>query len=459
MPEHFEKFSYVLTDGYTKETYDVETFDEYEHYYGFARGNLLKLKAVFGPYFDFVDERVSVPLKYPLKFTGKLKDEQASTLREWISARYGMLQAPPRWGKTVWMTALVCKLRQRTLMLANQEDLCHQLEETIRQFTNINELEEEYGIKLCGVLDEWEDFFPVITLSTYQCFAVTPRGRKVIRQQKDAFGLVMVDEAHTSPTELYSDVISALNAAYRCGVTATPTRKDGKHVIVNDVLGPVVSKGKGEQLHVEWSWEATGTHVPEFSNWGTMWNRLYKKKSRNRKIARKVVEDVEAGHFVLVTTERLEHIGMLREAITGIDSDITVGELSGRTKNREKFRSDAKVGEYQVVIAISKMVQLGYNVPRWSCFHNTLPMANKENWYQRISRIRTPMEPAFKGDDYVKPQPVARIWVDYGHKAIWGYRGIVKRVNDGLKFTCLNPEKKVKRRRKGVVTFVEIKDD
>ncbi len=149
----------------------------------------------------------------------------------------------------------------------------------------------------------------------------------------------------------------------------------------------------------------------------------------------------------------------LEAAINKIDPDITVGKLSGRTAKRNKFRKEAKRGEYRVVIAINKIVELGYNIPRWSCFHNTLPMCNQHNWYQRISRIRTPMQPAFDGDDYEKPQPVARVWVDSGHKAVWAYKAIVKKENEKRGFTCLNPERRRTGKRKGLATFEEDDDE
>jgi superfamily II DNA or RNA helicase len=441
-PHHLQAFSYRLFDQYTRESYQVDTFTEELDHYRFPRGNLSKLRQVFGDTLQFDDQRVSVPFEQRLRFTGKLYDEQKELVRTWLGRGYGLIQAPPRSGKTVMMTALVCKLRQRTLMLAHLEDLCHQLEETIRKFTNVNELEQEWGEKLVGVLDEWDDFFPIATLTTYQCLAVSPRGRRVLRERRNDFGLVMADEVHRVKTEYYRGVIETTTAAYRCGVTATPVRKDGMHVVVADTLGPVVAVGRGEQLPVQYTWEYTGFHVREFQRWTTLYNRLAASKTRDKCIADQIVADVQAGHHVLATTERLKHLDALKLAIQKIDPDITVGLLSGQTRDREGFRAATKRGDYQVVIAMSRIVELGYNIPRWSCFHNTMPMANRQNWYQRVSRIRTPMEPAFKGDDWQKPDPIARIWIDEGHAAIYAYRNIVKKENDRLGFECLNPPAK-----------------
>ncbi len=454
-PEHFAPFQYQVVDPYTKEPYTVDTVAETLDAYGFPRGNLPKILALFSD-FEIDDQRTSVPHGYKLRFTGELRGEQPMLVREWLAAGYGQIVSPPRSGKTVILTALMAKLRQRTFMLSHLEDLCHQFIETVRRFTNIEELEEQHGQKLAGVLDEWDDFFPIVTASTYQCFAVSRTGREILDQRRDDFGLVIVDEAHRAKTELYQVVTSKLSAAYRCGVTATPDRKDRLHCIVNDVIGPVVARGVGEQLPVDWTWEHTGHEVKGFSNWGVMLNRLVKNQARNRKIARKVVEDVKAGHFVLVTTERLKHIEDLAAEIHAIDPDVTIGHLSGKTKDRENFRKAARIGEYQVVIAMNKIVELGYNIPRWSSFHNTLPMTDPNNWYQRVSRIRTPFEPAFPGDRWDKPTPVARVWADRGHPAIYAYRMIVKKKMESLGFRCVNEEPvKPRGKRKGLVSFEE----
>jgi len=259
---------------------------------------------------------------------------------------------------------------------------------------------------------------------------------------------------HNCKTELFTEVVTTLTAAYRCGVTATPERKDRLHCIVEDVMGPVVTVAEGEQLPIEWTWELTDHEVKDFANWSVMVNRLVRLKNRTKKIAQKVVEDVRAGHFVLVTTERLQHIDDLSDAIQTIDPDITVGRLTGKTKNRERFREDAKQGKFQVVVAMNKIVELGYNIPRWSCFHNTIPMTDPHNWYQRVSRIRTPFEPAFPGDHWDKPTPIARVWADRGHPAIYAYRNIVKKKMDSLGFVCLTPENHIRRgKRRGLVSF------
>lgn len=448
-PEQTEldEYTYTVVDGYTKNPKVISTYVRRAGQVGFPRGDMGKLERVFG---GWEDRRVAVPHGHRFQFTGRLRGDQDRITREWIRHGYGQIEAPARFGKTWVLAAILCKLRQRAVFLTHVEDLAHQFEETLRAATNIAELEDEAGRKLLGV-PESREVFEIATLSTYQRYGIQ-NGREWLQDNRDTFGLVLVDEVHRSSADVFAHVVGSLNAAYRCGVTATPVRKSGEHVIVNDVIGPVVTTGGSEQLHVSWSYEYTERRIQPFRTWPVMHNRLCKDAVRNRFIARRVVDDVLDGHHVLVTTERVKHLDDLTAAIHAIDPDITVGVLSGRTKDRDGFRVACKRGEYQVVIAMNRIVELGYNVPRWSSFHNTLPLADPHAWYQRVSRIRTPWEPAFPGDDYVKPDPVCRVYVDTGHPVVYAYGNIVRRKMDELGFTCLNPPAKKKRGRKGFGT-------
>ena len=51
---------------------------------------------------------------------------------------------------------------------------------------------------------------------------------------RDSFSLVLVDEAHLCPAELFSTALNNLSAKVKIGITATPKRKDGKHVFLAD---------------------------------------------------------------------------------------------------------------------------------------------------------------------------------------------------------------------------------
>jgi hypothetical protein len=64
------------------------------------------------------------------------------------------------------------------------------------------------------------------------------------------------------------------------------------------------------------------------------------------------------------------------------------------------------------------------------------------------------MEPSFEGDASEKLMPLARIWIDNGHPAVYAYQNIVRNENNRLGFACLNPPvPRVKGRRKGLTGY------
>ena len=85
----------------------------YEHDYEqgvtkFARGDFNLIKKHFG-HLNIEDRRANVPLSIPLKFTGKLRPNQEPVVDKVLkSDGYGMISAPPRFGKTVVMTNITC---------------------------------------------------------------------------------------------------------------------------------------------------------------------------------------------------------------------------------------------------------------------------------------------------------------------------------------------------------------
>jgi superfamily II DNA or RNA helicase len=435
-------FTYTLTDYASQEPVIVRTYKPFANLYGFARGDMGKIQKLFGSRFEIQDERAMVPHGYQLKFTGKLRAEQERIWVKWLESKYGLVKCPPRWGKTIFMTYALTKLRQRAIVLAHESGILQQFEDAVRKFTNINELEEEHGVKLCGQLKKYEDVFPIITFSTWQMFN-QPNAAAALKANRNAFGLMFIDEAHACAAPCFSKVVSNFNPQYRLPVTATDKRKDGFDVVVSDIAGPVVAVGTTEQLPVLITVIWTKYEVKHFADWNGLWNQLVKNEPRNQLIARQVVQDVADGHSCVVFTDRRQHAYELKKKIVEANPeleyeiDILIGG-SPKTEIRDRARS----GECKIVIASPKIVQLGWDVPRWSAIHNTLPMANEQNWYQRLSRVRTPCEgcpgPGEPGclekGTCQKLRPVARIYADLGNKVTFSCLAVMNRVHTKLDF-------------------------
>lgn len=434
--EDCDQFTYEVPAYESQDLVTIRTYKSFIGYVGFARGDLGKLERIFGDRVDIQDERASVPHGFKdLRFTAKLRPDQEAVWDQWRKGQYGLIKAGPRFGKTVVCIYMLTKLKQRTIVLAHESGILQQFEDSMRKFTNINGLEEEAGVPLCGQLRNYDDVFPILTCSTWQMLN-QPGAKDALVANRDAFGLMFIDEAHACAAPCFSRIVSNFNPRYRVPVTATEKRKDGYDVVVSDVAGPVMAEGSTEQLSVEVSIVWTGHTIKGFGNWNDLLSQLTEDPERNDLIVEWILKDAGDGHSVLVITDRRAHAKALEGLLAAADPDLGVDILIGGSP-KTAIRDRARSGATQVVIASPKIVQLGWDVVKWSSIHNTLPMNNEQNYLQRVSRVRTPCEgcPGPQdprcGTQCEKKRPVARIFADPGH---------------GVTHSCLNTMNKVHRK-------------
>lgn len=453
-----EQFTYDLTDK-NKETSEnisiddisiVETFKEFPNYYGFCRGNLGKMYDIFGD-FEIDDQRAKPSMTNNLEWLtdiklrtyDKDKSNQQEVVDEWLEYGYGQINAPCRFGKTLLMVYLICKLKVKTLVFAHQIELLNQMLRTFWNFTNIQKLQDESitGIddflkkgKIVGLVNEWEDIENLdVALMPYQGFVTGKNADQWLMKYRDQWGAVFVDECFLSGAECYAKTINSINSYYRLGVSATPYRKDELHVIVEDVIGPVTAIGRNEQLDGNWIMVDTGVK-PKSSNWVPYISSLGKNSKRNDKIVELVIKDVEAGHNIVVGLWRKDHIEYITARLK--DEGIAAEAFHGSTKKREDVMQRAKSGETRVIVAMRKML-IGIDIPRWSCYYAAMPINNQHVFHQEMSRVRTP----FRDSDgnSLKPRPLVRLFRD----------------NSGMSFAMFNTCKKELIKEK----FNQISDD
>jgi superfamily II DNA or RNA helicase len=77
------------------------------------------------------------------------------------------------------------------------------------------------------------------------------------------FGMVIFDECHHLPGPAYAQAAQCCLAPYRLGLTATPEREDGRHVQLDDLIGPIVYRQDIPDLAGEYlaEYEVVALHV------------------------------------------------------------------------------------------------------------------------------------------------------------------------------------------------------
>jgi superfamily II DNA or RNA helicase len=371
----------------------------------FNRGDMTKLYQIFSG-FDIRDERIEVPMKAPLKIKfpiGKTwKPYQPDAIGAMLNSNYGIMQAPPRSGKSLMMTADICTLRQKSIVFAHQTDLLLQLYDTFEEFTNLKELRTP-GNPIVGFCEDWDDFEKLdVVLCTKQTFD-NVLNRPWARVIQKLFGAVYVDEAHFLPGEVYSKLINRFWAKYRRGYTATPHRKDGLDIILDGIMGPVIYQISRETVGfvpMKVSLLNTGVSLGNLSFVNTL-TELAEHPQRNDFIFKHLLDDVKSGHYIIAVTDRKQHgIDMMKRLqSSGVPAAAFNGNNHDR-QHRKKILGGMRSGDTKVLMVMRSMCT-GLDIPRADCFHNLLPSANavregefagEGGYEQQCTRIMTPFE-------------------------------------------------------------------
>lgn len=353
---------------------------------------------------------------------------------------------------TIMSSFITCSLRQKTLVLTHQQDLLDQFLTTFRNHTNLKELQEQFKTdKIVGVTNCREDLADYdVCLCTYQSF-ITDKGKDYLEAVRNTFGLVIVDECHLSGADCFRTVVNSLNTTYRLGLSATPERKDGLECLVHDILGPVTAAGQSDEMHCKVVVMNTGVEVHPFRQWTTFIKRLSENNKRNEQICNTAKKDVDNGRYVLIVTERVKHIDALAAMLR--KDGLRVATYDGRVTKftRKGLLDDIRAGKHEVVIAMRKMIKLGIDIPLLDTYYHVIPMAYDKNYYQEMSRVRTPYPVELEHRlGKKKPTPLIRVFLDRGHGAVYACYKIVDKVHTEQEFEVQHTESLfVKEKKKG----------
>jgi superfamily II DNA or RNA helicase len=136
----------------------------------------------------------------------------------------GVVVLPTGAGKT-WLACLAIEDRRRSaLVVAPTLDL-------VRQWYDV--LRTTFGAAV-GVIGGGEYDVQTLTVSTYDSAYLH------MEHLGDRFGLVVFDECHHLPGAAYALAARASVAPFRLGLTATPERADGRHLELEELVGPTV---------------------------------------------------------------------------------------------------------------------------------------------------------------------------------------------------------------------------
>jgi len=319
---------------------------------------------------------------------------------------------------TPTMLMISVKSGKRTLMLANQKEFLDQFLKHVEDFTNLPALQEKTGKRLFGYIKKEKDLEDLqIAVSPYQQF-MSEKGKELWKKVRKEFGFLWVDEGHKGNAKEFARVLNTSTARFRGAVTATDKRKDGRQYIMQQIIGPVVSKIKVPQMQAkiiihDLDFVKTRSAYKGKGGWSYCMRFLANHEKRNKFMLELLAKDLEAGHNIVLPLYTKEHIFLITRLINSIHGKGTAESFTGdKGCDRDAILDRARSGKTRVVVGVRSLLQLGLNVPAWTCLYYFMPMNNEPNWYQESSRILTPEEG--------KRTPVIRMFVDSEVKLVLG---------------------------------------
>jgi len=347
----------------------LSTISEDEDYYIVPSNSYHKLN-----WEELEDDRNFENTESDLTFTGELRPEQKDTVDQFFKrgrARSGILQAPCGWGKTFTGCDMISRNNTKTLILVHTKLL-------FRQW--IEELERQIPTAKIGKVGDGIADIQDITVGIYK--SVYNRRDEL----SDKFSMVLVDEAHLCPADMFSTALNSINAKIKIGISATPRRKDGKHVFLSDYFSPFLVIAKDPRKLDDPSVLVKRTDfkfnvIDPKRDWSRQINKLCKDKNYLKFIATFAKSQIAIGRCPLILGERVQMLKDLQLLIP--ESVCLIGESS------ESVREDVLQnvgGKYKAVLS-TKLFDEGISCHRLDTLYLTCPSNNPIKLEQRIGRI------------------------------------------------------------------------
>lgn len=334
--------------------------------------------------YKLIDKRNILP-KVEIISKIELLPFQTRVLKEIENKSEGIIQAPPGSGKTVMALQLISQKQQPTLIIVHRNSLLEQWMERIGSF-----LELEEG-DLGQIAGKKKFLGKKITVATIQSLA-----KFDLEQLKNAFGTIIVDECHHTPANSFAKIISQLNSTFLYGLTATPIRKYSDEQLIFLYLGEILAVVTPEEKfsHTEPTLEVnirqTELQIPFEPNnmeMEVLLKILLYDSNRNLMITQDVISELKKNQKILILTERVEHLAVLKNYLQSHAKILTVsGEDPARTKKVKLKKIDD--GDFDILISTGQFFGEGMDFPNLDVLFLVFPFSFHGKLIQYIGRIQ-----------------------------------------------------------------------
>ncbi len=320
----------------------------------------------------------------------KLRDYQEQAVSDAVEIGNGIIQAPCGAGKTAIGVGIIAQAQRSTLILVHSTDLLNQWVERLEEW--IPTLKGNVGIIGMG-----KKKIGPVTIGMVQTLS-----RKTFTELYEIgkqFGMVIMDEAHHAPARSFVEVMAAMPARMRFGLTATPTRSDGLTKFMYWTFGEKVWSITHDELEskklidvprvrlVPTTWSSrTSYGTDDYHNAIT---ELSLCEERNNLMMSILKDCKSSGRKTLVILPRANQCEDMNDLclLSGIRSHCMIANTS--QDDRDSIVQEARKGNVDVIFTCT-IADEGLDIPRLDTLLLGTPSGNLSRLEQRCGRIMRP---------------------------------------------------------------------
>lgn len=360
--------------------------------------------------------------------------EQARVVKETVEhlrdGKSFMVQSPTGSGKTVMSMEIMAQIGKKTLVVVTKQDIFDQWVDAAKNVLGL-ELGVDVGVikgNVCNVTGK------KLVIALVQ--SVSKMGR-YSPSTFNQFGLVIFDEAHRVAADVFSHACYNIPAKLRLGISASGERTDGKSQVLRAHIGPtlVVSKQvpmipKVIRQHTQWrvplSKDRYTGQVRQVPHSPGKCMHIIKRMShdaaRNRLISNFVVAAFKSGRRIIVQSDTLEHLDILKQVF--VLAGIPPTEIAFYVGNMTKAQYENAKTKH-VILATYKMTAEGTDIPQL----DTLVMATpKADVLQIVGRVIRQFEGKKKPVVFDLIDSDSPVFNGYANKRMKYYSSLTKEI-------------------------------
>jgi superfamily II DNA or RNA helicase len=348
---------------------------------------------------DKRDEGVAINCTSSFK---PMKPEQPRVIAESVALlrddKSHVTQAPTGFGKTYVGAEIAGQIGKRTLIVTTKEDIIDQWVEALCAVFSLEK--EDIGIWQADRCDIGKDF----TVGLVQSIMKGPD--RYSDEAYAGYGLVMFDEVHRMGADKFSETCRHLPAKLRLGLSATPTRKDGRDIVIKAHIGKTLVTAVEEVMIPKVYMVRSHWKVPlayrdgkmvrmphQAGKLGRIVKFLARDDARNAMITDLIQQAHKKGRSTIVFSDTLELLAAIQTSLSGKVPSRDIGHYVGLDfypggKEASKKQRDLDSVK-PVVLATYSMASEATNLP-WL---DTAVLASpRSDVVQIVGRIRREYE-------------------------------------------------------------------